>query len=83
MTRCTLPQDAYIKGVGMMTDREKLEALVWRRMPASRKVSAGGVKWVSVGGKLVTLASVSDSDLFTVLTRAAVVKVALANLEAA
>lgn len=66
-----------------MTDRQKLEALVWRRVSNDLKVTASGMRFVSVGGKLVTLDSLCNNDLFGVLRRTSVVNVITKALEAA
>lgn len=58
----------------MTVDRESLETLTWRKTPAEMKVSASGVKWVMVGGKLADLTTLSDSELFTIMRRISVAK---------
>ncbi len=53
-----------------MTDRSKLEALVWKKFPTEGKVApSSGVKFVRHGGKLRPLGGLSVAELFKVLAR--------------
>lgn len=55
-----------------MTDRSKLEALVWRRVPETLKVNASGTKFVMdpVERALRPMTAMDAPTLFEVLRRA-------------